>query len=172
MITGNVETEETHMKLDFVEPKAVEFTTDSFQKITFINKKTGDRFYDVDIKLMFPLTDKKGFIAVFHEGDEIALIRDYRLLEKDSKGIVKEALDIRYFIPEIKRINKVVREYRLVHWFVETNKGELDFYTRTRHDIVVKDKKVYIKDIDANRYFIKDYTALSPQSQKELNSEI
>lgn len=167
-----MDSEETLMKLDFQNPEDLQFSVDSYHKINYMNTKTNECYNDVDIRLMFPLTSRNRFIAVYYEGEEIAIIKDFRKLSHNNRKIIGDAIEKRYFIPVIIKINKIVHEYRMVHWYVETNKGELDFFTRTRNDVVVKEKQVYIKDIDGNRYLIRDHTALSAQSQRELNPEI
>ncbi len=167
-----MEAENTQMQLEFIDPSMVNLTMDAYKRIRFLNKEDGQSHDDVEIKLMFPLTHKSSFLAIYENDQEIALIQNYKELNPGSRTLVMELLDQRYFIPEIVKVKSVKEEYRLIHWYVETNRGELDFFTRTRNDIVVKANQVFIRDIDGNRYLIKDHTKLSPQSQRELSSEI
>ncbi|HZK34948.1 MAG TPA: DUF1854 domain-containing protein, partial [Bacillota bacterium] len=111
-------------------------------------------------------------LILFNEDGEIGIINSLEELKPSYRQVVDEILENRYFVPEIVEVVKVEEKFRLVHWKVITDRGPMDFYTRTRHDIVVKGTRIYIRDIDSNRYLIRDYKALSNQSQKEISSEI
>ena len=160
------------MKIDFLNPSSLEFRLDNFMRVILHNKTTKETLEDVDIKLMFPLTNKTGYLEIYCGDDEVGVIRDLGELSQQNRKMVEDVLEKRYFVPEIKQVLKVTEKYRLVYWEVMTDRGEMNFYTKTRNDVVVKDSKVYIRDIDSNRYLIRDITELNPQSRKELNSEI
>ena len=164
--------ENVQMTLDFLEPSAIELKVDPFMRVKLYNSATQETHEDIEFKMMFPLSNKNGFLVLYHEDREIGVIRDYRELKNDSRKVIEDILGKHYFVPVITQVLNVTEKYRLVHWDVETDRGKLDFYTRTRNDVVVKDNEVYIRDIDSNRYLIKDHTKLSPQSQRELSSEI
>jgi len=167
-----MEIDNTKMQLDFVDPAALELKMDEFKRVCLMNHATGEYFEDVELKLMFPLSNRNRFLAAYKDGREVALIRDFRQMNPGSRQVVAEVLDKHYFIPEIINVRKVEEEYRMIHWYVDTNRGPLDFYTRTRNDVVVKGRRIYIRDIDSNRYLIGDVTKLSPESQREISSEI
>jgi len=160
------------MRLDFIDPAAVKITIDGFNVLTYTNMETGEVFPNVTIKLMFPLTQSAYFVGIYQEGKEVALIEDYRKLDAKTRDLVYKIIEKQYFIPEIKRVLSIKEEYRIIHWCVVTNRGYQEFYTRTRNDVVVKGHEVYIRDIDGNRYIIKDFTKLDPTSQKVLSPEI
>ena len=167
-----MESSQGSMEIVFLDPKDLEVKLDDFQQVVLYDKKTGHIYENVDVKRMFPLTQKDGFLVILHEDNEIGTIRNYRELEEESRMIIEDTLEKRYFIPEILEVRKVTEEYRLAHWDVVTDRGRMKFYTRTRNDVVVKGKEVFVRDIDSNRYLIQDRTRLSPQSQKELSGEI
>ncbi len=160
------------MKVDFLNPSSLEFRLDSYMRLNLHNKTTKEIMEDVDLKLMFPLTHRTGYLEIFNGAEEFGVIRDLKELSPKSQKVIEEVLEQRYFVPEITQIRKVIEKYRLVYWEVLTDRGEMNFYTRTRHDIVVKENQVFIRDIDSNRYLIRDITKLSPQDQKELSPEI
>lgn len=160
------------MELNFLDPADTEFTIDKFTGLNYKNKATGETFEDVQVKLMFPLTNKNHYLVISHEGRELGIIQNLDDLAPESRRVIDEILEKRYFVPEILQIHSVEEKYRLIHWKVTTDRGPMEFYTRTRNDIIVKGTRVYIRDIDSNRYYIKDHTKLSPQSQRELSSEI
>ena len=160
------------MKVDFLNPSSLEFRLDSYMRLNLHNKMTREIMEDVDLKLMFPLTYRTGYLEIFSGAEEIGVIRNLKELSPKNQKVIEEVLGQRYFVPEIIQIRKVIEKYRLVYWEVLTDRGEMNFYTRTRHDIVVKENQVFIRDIDSNRYLIRDITKLSPQSRKELSPEI
>lgn len=164
--------ENSKMALQYIEPTEVELSLDHFTGLNYKNLKTGETFEDIQVKLMFPLSKKDHFLVLFNEDGEIGIIYSLDQLKPEYRQVVDEVLERRYFVPEITQVVKVEEKYRLVHWKVITDRGPMDFYTRTRHDIVVKGTRIYIRDIDYNRYLIRDYKALSTQSQRELSSEI
>lgn len=160
------------MTLQFLDPCSVRIQKDQYNKLKYVNKSTGEVFYDVEIKLMFPLSQKAHYIGIYKDNEELGIIDNYRHLNPETRKLVAELMDKQYFIPHITKVLSIEEEFRLIHWKVETNRGPLDFYTRTRNDVVVKGREVYIRDIDSNRYLIRDYTKLDRQSQKNLSSEI
>lgn len=160
------------MELNFLDPSDTELIIDRFTGLNYRNKATGEVYEDIQIKLMFPLTNKNHYLVLFHEGREIGIIQSLDELSHECRRVIDAVLEKRYFVPEIIQIHSVQEKYRLIHWKVTTDRGYMEFYTRTRNDIIVKGTRVYIRDIDSNRYYIKDHTKLSPQSQRELSSEI
>lgn len=122
-----MEAKDAHMLLDFIDPAVVELKIDEFKRICFKNRATGQCYEGVEIKLMFPLSNKNRFLAIYKDGSEVALIRDYRQMNPDSRQVVADVLDKQYFIPEITRVRKVEEEYRLIHWHVDSDRGPLDF---------------------------------------------
>lgn len=103
---------------------------------------------------------------------EVAIIKDYNKLNPDSRDIIIEAIEKKYFIPNIIRINGITEEYQMRHWETETDKGYQEFYTRSNNDIFVKNFEVFIRDIDSNRYVIRDYSKMDDKSQRILKLEI
>jgi hypothetical protein len=170
--TTGSEDDNAVMKIDFLNPSSLEFRLDSYMRLNLYNKTAREIMEDADLKLMFPLTHRTGYLEIFNGEEEIGVIRNLKDLSSKNQKVIEEVLEQRYFVPEITQIRKVIERYRLVYWEVLTDRGEMNFYTRTRHDIVVKENQVFIRDIDSNRYLIRDITRLSPQSRKELNPQI
>ncbi len=163
---------EGKMTLDYIDPGQLEFFLDRFTGLNYRNKNTNETYEDIRIRRMFPLSQRDKFLLLSNEEGELGIIYSIDELEPDYRQLLYKVLDDQYFVPEIKSVEKVEEKYRLIHWQVVTDRGPMEFYTRTRNDIVVKGTRVYIRDIDSNRYLIRDHTALSPKSQRELSSEI
>ncbi len=120
----------------------------------------------------FPLSDRRHYVALFDgPTGEIGVIYDPRKLDEDSRTLLDEMLERRYFIPVIERVRSVREEYAVVYWSVETNLGRRDFVCRGLRDSVneLSDGRLLITDVDGNRFEIPDYTVLSRAVQTVLD---
>lgn len=164
--------ESVETDLIIIEPANVEFSIDSYLKVSYHDKTRGETLSDIEIKSMFPLSDSNKYLSITHDKKEIGMILDYTELDKDSRQIIEDVLEKNYFYPEIVKIFDIEDKYRLRFWTAITSHGNVEFYTRNRNDIVVNGNTVFIRDIDGNRYLIKNHTSLDKKSQKILNPEI
>ncbi len=185
------------MKPDYLNPAHIVITKDMFKAFNLTNRKTGRTCHDIDIRLITPVSKSSSIVCVYEEDrdevkevtgrdtvreaggardlsvmKEVGIIRDYNELNSESRKLVAEALDKKYFIPNILGISSITEEFQMRLWKTETDKGYQEFYTRSNNDIFVRGNEVFIKDIDSNRYVIKDYSKLDLKSQKILRLEI
>jgi hypothetical protein len=117
----------------------------------------------------FPLTRPNKMIALRdEEGDEIAILADARQLDDESRQVLREALDRAYFMPRIIDIYAIDEDMNIVHWDVATNRGERLFQVRgiRRNVRRIGERRFIIKDVDGNRYEIRDWMMLPPNAQK------
>ena len=96
------------MKVDFLNPSSLEFRLDSYMRLNLHNKTTKEIMEDVDLKLMFPLTHRTGYLEIFNGAEEFGVIRDLKELSPKSQKVIEEVLEQRYFVPEITQIRKVI----------------------------------------------------------------
>ena len=121
----------------------------------------------------FPLTSPIKMVSIRdEEGTEIGLIDDVRRLDPDSQRIIREELERSYFMPRITDVLDVREELNVVIWEVETNRGPRKFEVRhVRQNIRrMGRRRLVIKDVDGNRYEIRDWIKLPPLAQKLIQN--
>jgi hypothetical protein len=117
----------------------------------------------------FPLTSPGRMVSVRdEEGQEIGLLDDIHGLDPESRQIIRAELERSYFMPRITDILDVREEHRVVTWEVETNRGPRTFQVRHVRQNVRRmgRRRLVIKDVDGNRYEIRDWMDLPPLAQK------
>lgn len=128
----------------------------------------GDRSWrDVRIARAFPLSDPDHFIGL-RDGDDkdIGILETLHGLDSESRAVVDEELERRYFTPQITKVHSVSEEFGVVTWDVETTKGHRRFLVRNLKDstFTLGASRVMMTDVDSNRYEIPDAYMLGPQA--------
>lgn len=130
---------------------------------------TGEKFYELELHRMFPITGLTKYIALMDsEGNEIAVIRDINDLLPESREVVENCLREYYMIPRITKFIKMSERFKIWMWTAETDKGVCTFEIRN-HLTAIKplyDGRVLIKDANDNRYEIPDVNKLDKHSKK------
>ncbi|MBW3624465.1 MAG: DUF1854 domain-containing protein [Armatimonadetes bacterium] len=119
----------------------------------------------------FPLTDPEHYISLLdEEEDEVGVIEDPRKLESKSRRVLRSLLEHTYFLPIIQKINRIIEDYGVYRWEVETNKGEKTFEVRGRDDVhFVANGHIIIRDIDGNRYHVPSLGRLDADSRTMMD---
>ena len=132
---------------------------------------TGEKFYELELHRMFPITGLTKYIALMDsEGNEIAVIRDINDLMPESREVVENCLREYYMIPRITKFIKMSETFKIWMWTAETDKGICTFEIRN-HLTAIKplyDGRVLIKDANDNRYEIPDVNALDKNSRNMI----
>lgn len=128
----------------------------------------------VEVRLAFPMSKGSGVVSFRQSGGkEIGLLRESEMLDPPSGKALKQAIELTYFIPEIEQILSIREEYGVTRWKVITDRGPRTFDVTSRHDIrLVSDGRYIIRDIDGNRYEIRDASTLDVKSLARLEFEI
>jgi hypothetical protein len=119
----------------------------------------------------FPLTHRLRMISLRDlDGNEIAMLDEVRDLDAASARIVEQELQRSYFMPRITDIYDIHEAHNVVEWDVETDKGPRTFQVRGVRKNVrrIGDRRLVVKDVDGNRYEIRDWTQLSDHPQELL----
>ena len=119
----------------------------------------------------FPLTHPEGMVSLRDEqGNEIGILADAGKLDDKSMKIVAEALERSYFMPRIVDIFGISERLNIVEWEVDTDRGLRTFHVRhIRQNIRrVGRRRLVIKDVDGNRYEIRDWMNLPAAAQRPL----
>jgi hypothetical protein len=123
----------------------------------------------------FPLSHPDRYVVLKEvDGDEIGMVPDISALDRDSRKVLRDALERAYFIPEITAILDVQARFHVPEWTVETNRGRRSFELRSaRSDIrTFDDGRILIRDADGNRYLIMDPRALDLRSRALLETQL
>ena len=119
----------------------------------------------------FPFDRPDNIISVQQEdGFEIGIIRDINEFDKKTAEILNRALDKKYYIPEITKILSAKDRFGFVYFKCQTDSGECDFVVRNPFGSIIRlsETRIFILDIDGNRYSIKDTSALDRKSYRKI----
>ena len=122
----------------------------------------------VSVARAFPMSDPDHYIGFLDgAGKDIGILFDPGLLDHESRRIVEEELEKRYFVPIVERVLTVRDEYGTIYWNVETDRGEKEIIVRHLRDNLqeLSSTRVIITDVDGNRFEFPDVTMLDSKSQ-------
>lgn len=123
----------------------------------------------------FPFTNPTEYISLRegsgNESKEIGMLRDIDSLGAEAAALIKEQLDMMYFMPLIKRIKNIREEYGYSYWDVETDRGEARFTVTMGGNSINKlsETRLIINDLDGNRFEIRDTSKLTGKELKMLD---
>jgi hypothetical protein len=84
----------------------------------------------------FPITaPREGISILSREGHELAWIPSLDQLDQETRALIDDELEVREFMPEIRRITGVSGYATPCTWRVETNKGDTSFILKAEEDI-------------------------------------
>ncbi len=115
----------------------------------------------------FPLSARLQRVVFFDgQGEEIGCLKNPSRLDGASLRLLREELDKAYFMPRITAIMEIDDYLDIEFWRVETNRGERTFEVRQprRHIRTIGPQRMVVKDVDGNRYEIRDWSRLDRKS--------
>jgi hypothetical protein len=118
-----------------------------------------------NMAMAFPLSQRTRLIVLRDSaGREIGILDDIRKLDAASKKIARDQIEKAYFLPRILDITDIREELNVVTMHVVTDRGERSFQVRNVRKNLRRlgDRRLLIKDVDGNRYEIRDWAQLSP----------
>ena len=160
-------------ELEFLDASRVSITRNAFAELV-VQLPDGTTHTKVEPVRSFPISETVRYITLLDsEGNEIGIVEDVRKLTPQSRDVLMEELQKRYFMPKITKINSLDGQFGVTQWDVETTQGDVEFGMRTRYDIVtLENGRVLIKDADGNRYEIENYNKLDPKSIALLQTQM
>lgn len=155
----------------------------SASQLRFERDAEGDALVVIDgrprslgnVMAAFPLSGRTRMVSLRdQEGQEIGILDDVAGLDETSRQIVTEELERTYFMPRIQDIFDIDEEHQVLTWEVETNRGPRTFQVRHVRQNVRKmgHRRLIIKDVDGNRYEIRDWQGLPPVARRFLEEYI
>lgn len=129
----------------------------------------------VAVRQIMPLSDPEHYISLWVADDaEIGIIRDPLELDDDSRQVLSEELDVRYFTPVITKIYEVKERFGVHEWDVDTSRGRVTFSVRGLHQNVkqVPPARLIVTDVRENRYDIPDTGELDHASFQHIQRHL
>lgn len=129
----------------------------------------------VSVRQILPLSDPDHYISIWVGDDsEIGIIRDPAELDEESRRVVAEELDVRYFTPVITKIHEVKERFGVHEWDVDTSRGRVTFSVRGLHQNVkqVPPARLIVTDVRENRYDIPDAGELDHASFQHIQRHL
>ena len=153
-------------ELRILEPKRIKvFRNGGLTRMTL----EGDQSWiKVSVARAFPLSDADHYFGFLDgSGKDIGMLHDPNALDSESRKIVGEEVERRYFVPMVEKVLKVREEFGTVIWTVETDRGEKEIMVRSLRDNLqeLSTTRIMITDVDGNRFEFPDITKLDNKSQ-------
>ena len=160
-------------ELEFLDASHIRIERNAFEELV-VQLPDGTTQTKVQPVYAFPVSETSRYISLMdEESNEIGIIEDIKHLPHESRKILVEELQKRYFMPKITKINAIEGQFGVTQWAVETSQGDVQFGLRTRYDIdSLENGRVLIKDADGNRYEIENYNKLDPKSIALLETQL
>ena len=131
-----------------------------------------DKDYDrVFLHRCFPHELEDGYISVLdREQNEICMIRSLSDFSDDVRKMLERELKRRYRVSVVKRIKSVNERYGYSYWKIEDENGACEFTVRDTYRSITKisSDRIYITDVDGNRYEIPSLEALDRKSFRKI----
>ncbi len=159
-------TDPASFELRILDPKSTRvFRAAGVTRITLENDRS---WIKVTVSRAFPLSDPAHYIGFLDGGGkDIGILLDPDPLDVESRKVVDEELEKRYFVPVVERVLTVKEEFGSVYWRVETDRGEVEIVIRNLRDSIqeLSASRVIITDVDGNRFEFPDITKIDGKSQ-------
>jgi len=134
--------------------------------------KVADRIF---LSRAFPFDMPYEYISVLDKDKkEIGFIRSVTDFDEAEQKLLRDELDTKYYTPVIKKILSVKERYGFSFWKTECEFGEKAFTLQDTFRSIIKastadgKERIFIVDVDGNRYEIPDVEALDRQSYKKI----
>lgn len=119
----------------------------------------------------FPFDMPDKFISVMDkESNEYGMIKDLDVFDEETKTLINEALDRKYYMPVIQKILELKEQFGYSYWTVLIDKEKREFSVRDTFKSILRisDTKLLILDSDGNRFLIEDLSALDRKSMRKI----
>ena len=129
----------------------------------------------VDILRAFPISGaNQNLVLRDGGGKEIGILEDLNSLDAPARELVETALESRYFLPKILKINSILERFGSAVWEVETDRGATSITTKALHEAIyeVTPSRFLLRDIEESRYEIPDVNLLDEASRKRFTGKV
>ncbi len=123
------------------------------------------------IRRLFPLSRANSHLSIQdREGNEAGILASFEGMDSESKALIEDDLDRRYFTPILQRLAEVEAQKGMWRFVGETQRGPVEFWVRNWRDSSheLSANRWHILSVEGQRYEIEDLEALDDKSQKLL----
>ena len=124
------------------------------------------------IRRAFPLSSPTGHISVQDaKGKEVGILKSLDGIDPESRKVIDEELDRRYFSPQISRIDSLKLDASMWLFKVQTQRGPAEFYVRNWRDSAyeIGGGRWQIHSVEGLRYEILNLEELDEHSKQFLD---
>lgn len=124
------------------------------------------------LRRAFPLSSPKTHISVQDsKGKEVGILSSLDAVEPESRKVIEEELDRRYFSPRITKIDSLKQDAGMWLFHVQTQRGPAEFYVRNWRDSAyeIGNGRWQIHSVEGLRYEILRLEELDERSQQFLD---
>jgi hypothetical protein len=129
----------------------------------------GDRSYTrVKVVRAAPLSEPDRYICFLDAKDEaICMVKELGEIGSENHELIGEELQKRYLTAYVSRIINLRNEYGVSYWDVDTDRGRREFVAKNvaEHAQWLGETRLFILDVDGNRFEFSDLSKLDKQSQ-------
>src|SRR5262245_26246171 len=119
--------------IDFLDARSVRITRNPFGGLTLTVGMGVDEFQNVRPVRAFPLSAPDRDISLLDaEGEEIGVIRDVNELDRQSRDVLVEELELVYLGTRVSAVKNVTSNYGISTWELETDRGPRTTHLRDR----------------------------------------
>ena len=161
------------IKIEYLNPDNAAFTDkNGIISMKYKPDNADEKEYDrVFLHRSFPNEMADEYISVLdRDNNEIGMIRDISCFDGPTAEILKRELKRKYRIFTITKIMSVKEKYGYSYWNITDETGEREFTVRDTYKSITKitTDRVYVTDIDGNRYEIPSLSSLDRRSAKRI----
>ena len=125
----------------------------------------------VKLARSLPYSEPFGYVCVFDmEDNEIGIIKSVDELEEESAGVVRSALENRYYCPEVTQIVSIKEKLGYFYFDVRIGEHKKVFAVKdvSRNIKQLDENRIIIFDVDGNRYYISDIWSIDKSSRRKI----
>ncbi|MBE6687753.1 MAG: DUF1854 domain-containing protein [Ruminococcaceae bacterium] len=117
----------------------------------------------------FPFDKPYEYISVSDDNGEIGIIFNTRDFA-ETASLLDNELDSKYFAPKIEKVLSLKERFGYSYWKVKCDRGNYDFTVKDtfKSIIHVSQDRVFILDVDSNRFEIESLEALDKKSFRKI----
>ena len=162
-----------YTQIKFIDPHTAVFgkTPGGFLSLQYNDKE----YKRINVHRTFPFTRPNQYISVSDsDKKEIGFILDLDELSKEYREIIEEELSVRYFTPEIIKVNNIKEEFGYYYWDVVTSSGPRKFTIQGGHSNMktIDEIHLLVIDVDGNRYKMEDVNKIESKYLKLIGALI
>jgi hypothetical protein len=100
-------------------------------------------------------------------GKELGLLEKLKDFDASTRQLLQDALENRYFLPKILKINSIYERFGSAQWEVETDRGPASISTKAMHEAIMEigPNRYLLRDNEENRFEIPNINELDEASR-------